>query len=258
MLATGTWIYLDLEKTGCTFLRERLLSIYPEHLFLEKKKHGIQENESAIPKLITIREPCRYYFSLWSYGLEGKGGFYKKLSANFPALSERAFADRSKDSFAWFLDFALNTPTRYPSGKAQKWIPTSCDIYTARILSMLVPKSCRTALLKELKSPNQLATYLVSNRDKFLPRAILRTESLNNDFHDLAHNGHLSFMQLPADWEERFPLNAQPINTSSNSHSAQTDGASTVEDFYSDEQLKLVNSKSSVYYLLRSEAEKNF
>ena len=55
MLQTKKWIYLDLEKTGCTFFREILLKIYSDNIFDEKNKHAPQKNFTTVPKIITIR-----------------------------------------------------------------------------------------------------------------------------------------------------------------------------------------------------------
>ena len=73
MLLTKNWIYLDLQKTGCTFLRRNLLEIFPENIFVQTAKHSIPEIKLNIPKIITIRDPKKYYFSLWSYGIDQKG-----------------------------------------------------------------------------------------------------------------------------------------------------------------------------------------
>lgn len=54
MLETSKWIYLDLEKTGSTFLRKKLLDIYPISEFLITKKHLPQTKKSTKIKLITI------------------------------------------------------------------------------------------------------------------------------------------------------------------------------------------------------------
>ena len=84
MLQTKKWIYLDLEKTGCTFFREKLFKIYSDEIFVEKNKHEPQKIFTKVPKIITIREPESYYFSLWSYGLDQKGGFYNLIKLYYP------------------------------------------------------------------------------------------------------------------------------------------------------------------------------
>ena len=86
MLKTKNWIYLDLEKTGCTFIRDKLLKLYPEKFFEENKKHSLQLNKVDVPKIITIREPESYYFSLWSYGIDGRGGFFDLIKCFLKAL----------------------------------------------------------------------------------------------------------------------------------------------------------------------------
>ena len=102
MLETSKWIYLDLEKTGSTFLRKKLLDIYPISEFLITKKHLPQTKKSTKIKLITIRDPFNYYFSLWSYGLERKGGVYYNLLRRNLVLCENIYKDKTKK----FLNFS--------------------------------------------------------------------------------------------------------------------------------------------------------
>ena len=88
-----------LEKTGCTFLRSKLLSIYPEKIFEEKTKHSLQVNRVSSPKIITIREPEAYYFSLWSYGIDHKGGFFNLIKLYYPEKLNIFYGEKTKDCF---------------------------------------------------------------------------------------------------------------------------------------------------------------
>ena len=40
MLETSDWIYLDLKKTGFTFLRKKLKNIFSEDIFIHTKKYS--------------------------------------------------------------------------------------------------------------------------------------------------------------------------------------------------------------------------
>ena len=86
MLETNSWIYLDLEKTGCTFLRSKLIGLFPDSEFTNSEKHMIQNFKSSRIKILTIRDPFNYYFSLWSYGLEKRGGFYHQINRINPSV----------------------------------------------------------------------------------------------------------------------------------------------------------------------------
>ena len=56
MLETNSWIYLDLEKTGCTFLRSKLIGLFPDSEFTNTEKHMIQNFKSSRIKILTIRD----------------------------------------------------------------------------------------------------------------------------------------------------------------------------------------------------------
>ena len=148
MLATASWVYLDLEKTGCTFLRNVFQSIFPPESFLVSSKHSLMATQNLLPKIMTVRNPYDYYFSLWRYGLDGKGGVYERLSSFFPDLSTKIYGNKSLIAFSAFLDFVLNCPARYPRSSRLDWLPLGFDLYSARILSMIVPLAVARPSLK--------------------------------------------------------------------------------------------------------------
>ena len=64
MLKSESWLYLDLQKTGCTFLRDKLSNI-TECTQLRGKKHSAPSSQDLkLPTILTIRDPSTYYFSL--------------------------------------------------------------------------------------------------------------------------------------------------------------------------------------------------
>ena len=103
MLATKDWIYLDLEKTGCTFLRQVLIEIYGANEFTCSEQHKPQTFKSSLPKILTIRQPTEYYFSLWSYGLDKQGGFYKKYQHITPITAKKCLKIEVMNHFRGFL-----------------------------------------------------------------------------------------------------------------------------------------------------------
>jgi len=164
---------------------------------------------------MTIRDPYDYYFSLWRYGLDGKGGVYENLTAFFPRLSSRIYGEVSPEAFSAFLDFVLNSPTRYPSVSRVSWLPFGFDLYSTRILSMIVPVNSRVSFLRALGSDFVSSEALLKAATPYCPECLIRTDSLNSDFHALAVSGRLSFMNLPQNWSEIFTLELPPVNFSS-------------------------------------------
>ena len=204
MLATKSWIYLDLEKTGCTTLRSVLLKLYPENLFIEKRKHSLQLKRNNLPKIITVRDPYKYYFSLWRYGLDQKGGIYNQLKKNYPNLAKILYENASKEAFSKFLDYVLHSPTRYVAPHRFDWLPFSLDLYTSRILSMIVPIQSRLSFLNKLGTDLPSSKILLEAASPYMPEVIIRTTHLNSDFHRLADKGALDFLNLPIGWQKIF------------------------------------------------------
>ena len=206
MLETSKWIYLDLQKTGSTFLRKKLLKIFPISEFLITKKHQPQTKKSNKIKFITIRDPFDYYFSLWSYGLEKKGGVYYHLSKRNLELCENIYKDKKQKNFELFLDYALNSPFI----QSNRWLPKDLDIYSKRILTMIVPEE-QTNLFSTKSSKDQIKKLV---KEHFVPEIIIKTERLNADFNEFVDSGDLKFLNLPKSWKEHFPLEEPKDNAS--------------------------------------------
>ncbi len=237
MLETSKWIYLDLQKTGSTFLRKKLLKIYPTSEFLITKKHLPQTKKSNKIKFITIRDPFNYYFSLWSYGLERKGGVYYHLSKRNPELCENIYKDKTTKNFELFLDYALNSPFI----QSNKWLPKDLDIYSQRILNMIVPEE-QTNLFSTKSSKDQIKTLVKEN---FIPEIIIKTESLNADFHKLADSGDLKFLNLPKSWKVHFPLEDPKDNAS------ELSSNEFIKEKFKKEFGNFINNESYVAELLK-------
>lgn len=252
VLSTSEWIYLDLEKSGCTFLRVTLQQLFAPECFVDTRKHSLMSHEVALPKIMTIRHPCEYYFSLWRYGLDGRGGFFNQLSSLFPGLSRKMYEDKTPEAFCCFLDFVLNSPVRYPNASRTDWLPLSFDLYTTRIISMIVPVESRAAFLQGLGSDFPHLEQIIAAVTSFCPEILIRTKSLNSDFHNLAESGLLGFMNLPASWQDFFPLDSPALNQS------LTLQADSVDTFLLPGWRAAIESKSSVAIWMLKRAAAQF
>ncbi len=221
MLETNNWIYLDLEKTGCTFLRNKLLKICKDSQFINSEIHSIQKVKTSKPKIITIRDPYNYYLSLWSYGLDKLGGFYNIIANQYPSLSKSFYKERSSLCFHNFLDFSLEHTARYPFDY-ESWLPRKFDLYTTRILSMIIPIKEREIFSKRLDATLYFDDINSIIKKSYLPEVIIQTEYLNTDFHTLAKSGELEFLRLNDNWETIFPKDSKKINTSGFSNQSQS------------------------------------
>ena len=243
MLSTRSWVYLDLEKTGCTFLRKALQSLHPANAFVEIGKHSLMANDCSLPKILTIRDPYLYYFSLWSYGITGRGGFRAYLQNEMPGLAYEIYSEKQPANFCKFLDYALNSPVRYPNYLRCDWLPFGFDLYSTRILSMIVPVSLRGRFTSSLGADCITPKKVIECASPFVPEILIRTENLNSDFHGLADNGALDFMQLPLRWKEVFPLNSPKVNAS---NLDSENKASSITDFWLAGWKALVKEKSAL------------
>ena len=252
MLSTSEWIYLDLEKSGCTFLRAALQQLFAPERFVNTRKHSLMSHEVALPKIMTIRCPYEYYFSLWRYGLDGRGGFFNRLSRFFPGLSRKMYKEKTSEAFGCFLDFVLNSPVRYPNASRSDWLPLGFDLYTTRIISMIVPVEKRIAFLQGLGSDFPRPERIIAAATPFCPEILIRTKSLNSDFHNLAANGLLGFMNLPVSWKDFFPLDSPALNQSL---SLQAD---SVDTFLLPGWRAAIESKSSVAIWMLERAAAQF
>ena len=243
MLATRSWVYLDLEKTGCTFLRNVLQSLCDQSVFIETRKHSLMADNCTLPKILTIRDPYLYYFSLWSYGVSGRGGFRAYLQNEMPGLAYEIYGDKQPANFCKFLDYVLNTPVRYPNCVRCDWLPFGFDLYTTRILSMIVPVSLRRRFITSIGIDCVSPSRIIECASNFVPEVLIRTQTLNSDFHTLADHGALEFMDLPLGWKQLFPLNSPKVNASN--QDIQNEDLST-DDFWLPGWRNLVKEKSAL------------
>ena len=253
MIRTDKWIYYDLEKTGCTFLEKKLRKVSSNAMVYKTKKHSRPLISHPVPKMMTIRHPYLWFFSLWSYGLDGNGSFAKKMKWRFPNVAASAYKNKSKDCFSYFLDFALSCPSNIPKKQIfDAVLPLSCDVYTSRILTMLIPAQDLQSFGQGLRtdlSKDSIAQALKS----YLPDVLIRTSTLNQDFYRYANAGKLGFLALKSNWEKLFPINDSPRNASKLSSS--NIGIEKVENYLSSYHQELIDCKSNTAFYCLEMAE---
>src|SRR4051794_30078537 len=99
-----TFAYLDLQKTGSTFISDLLkrYSTEKEVLFSKHSRVG-QQYDSDKFYFISVRDPMSQYLSLYSYGCSGSGGLYKRIrNAGFEQLYNSSWS-----GFRRWLNFVL-------------------------------------------------------------------------------------------------------------------------------------------------------
>lgn len=204
MMGNDDWIYLGLQKTGSSFMRLTLNKIFNGKFNQKGNKH--KREEKMLKKrirIMTIRDPIKYYFSLWSYGLEKKGGCHlmlkKKLNENDYDL---IFQHKKEENFKIFVDYVLGN--------------NELDLYTQRLLRIIIPTN-ETHLLDTISSKPETLTkdYIKQNLYKYTPNILLPTDSLNHAFYKYEEKGYLKCMLLPNNWKSFFPLESKKVENSS-------------------------------------------
>ncbi|TRW99247.1 hypothetical protein FNJ84_00770 [Paracoccus sp. M683] len=105
MLDFGGLVYLDVQKTGSTFITGFLRAAcrLPERHY---HQHGrIRDGYRAeAVHVISVRDPLRQYLSLYRYGLDGRGGLWHRLNR----LKVAGLYTDSQAGFQRFLSLMLD------------------------------------------------------------------------------------------------------------------------------------------------------
>lgn len=184
MLDFGPFCYLDLQKTGSTFVGRFLRSHINLDLIAYKRHKPFPynpERDSNKVMFITVREPVQTYQSLYRYGSSDRG-FAKRLKRLRPDLTD--LFDGQESSFLEWLEcmldpeFADALPDGYNKTKAGNF-----GFLTHRFLKLAIEKPARH--LKQWRSVDDVRKGYAKHR---LPLIILKNETLNEDLSQLAQN----------------------------------------------------------------------
>jgi hypothetical protein len=108
MLEFETFVYLDVQKTGSTFVT-RLLKEFCSEPVVAHSKHGRvgERYDPAKFHFATVRDPFDQYISLYSHGSGGAGGLSRRLIKQ----GMGHLYDSTWDGFRRWLKFVLKPET---------------------------------------------------------------------------------------------------------------------------------------------------
>ncbi len=188
MLETKSLVYFDLQKTGCTYLAKVLQEILQEKK-IHYQKHGIaftldtfeniKNNKFSI---VTVRNPWDWYVSLWKYGCQESGGFFKYMKAHgFESLYD---FNNNKNIQAFQIWLKIVNDTKFIKqclgAKYRKsGIFKFAGFYSFRYLSLIYFDFINEAT--NLKSFDDLWEYDLKNN---FVNAHLKTHNLEKDLID--------------------------------------------------------------------------
>lgn len=180
MLEYPSFIYLQNQKTGCTFVTSCVKQFCAETPIYSGQKHAMLKAAPGKFCFINVREPLALYRSLYAYGLEGKGEIFLRLEK----LGQKSLYVAGKDGFAQWLDGVTRAKN------AQLWD----DRYTPDIAKLIGPMTWRylcfacpgfRAAAQVFKSIDDIKSYAARHN---VINKVLRQERLREDMKSLIQN----------------------------------------------------------------------
>ena len=221
-------IYLDTQKTGSNQIREVLRSVLDEDVLYEKE-HAPRAADSNKTVVISLRDPFWYYFSLWTYGLDGKGGIHREISRL--KLEPYLYEKLEKDSFARWLRYVLIV---------------AAPLRSSLNIGLLTHRYCMQALLKgrsalrgeRYETLGAFYDYFDENKKYDF---LVQTQSLTDDLRKAI--SCMKGVKLKPDWQSVFE---EASVTKRNPSSLNTN---IYNDFYDDALEALVVEKDALALL---------
>lgn len=135
MLRFPSLVYLQNQKTGGTFVEE-FLRLHCTESPLSYNKHAALDSQPACFCFTNVREPLSLYRSLFTYGLDGRGGIYQRLCANgFAGLYQQG-----PEGFPEWLEFMMDSKrASLLADHYSESIAKSIGIMTWRYLRLACP-----------------------------------------------------------------------------------------------------------------------
>lgn len=81
MYLTDELIYIQMQKTGCTHIANLLSEFYPGEQTVKHNAATKEQLQSGRYIISSIRDPWDWYLSLWTFGVQRKGGLLQRLTS---------------------------------------------------------------------------------------------------------------------------------------------------------------------------------
>lgn len=191
MIDLGRVVYLDMQKTGSTYVTG-FLKRHLDLPVLRSSMHGRMKKKPPEDTFcfISVRDPLEQYISLYRYGCDGKGGFFKRQKAN--GLAEQLYG-RGPEGFPDWVDFVTEPKNAQKlDPRYAKTAPSVFGFMTFRYLFLALPDPLRAT--RELSSRTELRdVYAV----KSCVSGHVRTEFLSEDLAALCNAELRPFLKNP-------------------------------------------------------------
>lgn len=204
MLIYPSFIYLQNQKTGCTFVETCLRKFCSEPL-LQYRKHATLTDMPNKFCFINVRQPIDLYRSLYAYGVDGKGEIYFRLKHyGYSHLYEYGL-----DGFTQWLDF-MTRPNH------SQLLDNSYTPSIAQKIGFMTWRFLRLACVNFQKSApmfddiTKLSQYVKTH---YVINTVLRQEKLTSDLKTLLQTQLAHCIKSQADLE-KWLAEAPKINVS--------------------------------------------
>ncbi|MEK8034128.1 hypothetical protein AACH06_25160 [Ideonella sp. DXS29W] len=266
MLICDKLVFIELQKTGSTHIKQLLRELVGG---LNDGKHNTPDRallSRGLPFVGSVRNPWLWYLSLWSYGCQGKGELFQRLTneKRWQRLREKAASRQptQENSAEGARPGAPSPERRLPLDwdveRARSWYADPDDAHAFRewLQAVLARRAMRQMLMAGYgKSPlgkaaglmtyryfslfvqgadqlgpmfDSLPALQVMDRSNCIVSHFIRNESLATDFIET-----LEACGVPLNDAQRDQvLSARKVNTSTRPHGPSY--------YYDDESIKLV------------------
>ncbi len=205
-----TFVYLDMEKTGSSFI-SMLLRKFCAEQEIRFLHHNPMEADCDRAKFyfISVRDPLDAYLSLYSFGCQRQG----KVRTQLRLRGLDDLYDRTTEGFHAWLSFVLNPTNADALGGRYAAIGGGAlaalmGLQSYRYLKLAIPGA--ETVLARCATPDDVRAAHAANR---LPTYTIRHESFTADLAELLR-GKLAYAMADADGALRFVESARKINAS--------------------------------------------
>lgn len=186
MHAFHTLAYLDVEKTGSTYVSQFLRDFLDDDEVSFRKHVAIEDRPPAGRlHVLSVRDPFDTYLSLYSYGCQGRGGLCGSLRAE--GLGH--LYDGTSAGFARWLDVVLDP--RYavalnPGSYHRTGVAPHVGLVSFRVARLSMPRP-----LRRLSGVTSTRHFLDVYAEHSVVDVVLRNETLVDDLDALVRRDDL-------------------------------------------------------------------
>jgi hypothetical protein len=254
MIKTEKIIYLQMPKTGCTYIASLLIKIAGGKQ-IGKRKHNALRNYNTNRLIVgSIRNPWDWYVSLWAFGCSSRGSLYNRVNGLFSielfskllrmkldevyykfkipfGLWRSLYQDTADpELFRKWIKVILNPERREDLNEGFWKTPISefAGFMTYRYARLYL-KNIFSKEAKKIRNIDDLKLYDNSNN---LINMIIRNESLEDDFLEVLRNTN-------------HPIDKDALNKLKNSPPKKINYSTHKKTsfYYDDETINLVREK---------------